>query len=233
VVRVALAGTGSRTQRRNRGRTLPVALDQHRAALALCRRCALEDAHARPVLSEARRPLAMLVGQAPGKVEIVDRRPFAGRAGRTLFRWFAEVGIDEATIRSRVYIAAITRCYPGPSPSGRGDRVPSPRERALCSDWLETELRLIEPPVLIPVGRLAIERFLPALPLDRLVGARHHVRHEGGEAIAIPLPHPSGASSWVNKPENRALVRRALGLIADALPELVTVASTPAGGQAS
>jgi uracil-DNA glycosylase len=215
--------TVSKAGRRPVSRGLPLLLDQHRAALAACRRCALQDAHALPVLSEAQRPLAMLVGQAPGKVEIVDRRPFAGRAGRTLFRWFAEVGIDEETVRSRVYIAAMTRCYPGPSPSGRGDRVPSPSERALCGDWLTAELKMIRPKVLIPVGRLAIERFLPPLPLDQLVGTRHEITHEGGDAIAIPLPHPSGASSWVNQAENRVLVRRALRLLAEEIPELVTL----------
>jgi uracil-DNA glycosylase len=228
-----MAGTIPPPTSRRTTRGLPLALDQHRAALALCRRCKLEEAHARPVLSEARRPLAMLVGQAPGKVEIVDRRPFAGRAGRTLFRWFAEVGIEEAIVRSRIYIAAITRCYPGPSPSGRGDRVPSLTERASCATWLDAELRLIRPRILIPVGRLAIERFLPALPLDQLVGARHHVKHEGGDAIAIPLPHPSGASSWVNKPANRLLVRRALGLLAEELPQLVSRESATRGGRGS
>lgn len=193
------------------------ALEAHCAALDGCRRCGSADPAALPVLASARRPRAMLVGQAPGKTEIVDRKPFAGRAGKTLFRWLEQAGIDEATARERIYIAAITRCYPGPSPSGRGDRVPSPRERGLCSSWLDDELAIIRPPLLIPVGRLAIDRFLGPLPLERLVGRVHRVEHGGGESLAIPLPHPSGASSWVHERDHRALLDRALTLLGEAL----------------
>jgi uracil-DNA glycosylase len=193
------------------------ALDAHCAALADCRRCGHADAL--PILTEARGTRVMLVGQAPGKTEVVDRKPFAGRAGKTLFRWLAQAGLDEARVRERIYISAMTRCYPGPSPSGRGDRVPSPRERALCASWLEGELALIRPRLLIPVGRLAIDRFLGPAPLERLVGAAHRVTHEGGESLAIPLPHPSGASSWVHEAGHRALLERALTLLNGALKD--------------
>jgi len=155
----------------------------------------------------------MLVGQAPGRTETVDRRPFAGRAGRTLFRWLGEAGLTEAEARKHVYIAAITRCFPGPSPSGRGDRVPTPHEQALCAPWLEAELDIIRPVLVIPVGRLAITRFLGGAPLDRLVGREHRITHAAGEAMAIPLPHPSGASSWIHQPGNSALLDRALSLL--------------------
>ena len=159
----------------------------------------------------------MLVGQAPGKTEAVDGKPFAGRAGKTLFRWLERAGLDEASARDRIYIAAMTRCYPGPHPSGRGDRVPSPRERELCGDWLTSELRMVKPRVLLPVGRLAIERFLPARPLDELIGRSFTLEHEGGRSIAIPLPHPSGASSWIHGPGHEALVWRALDLLREQL----------------
>lgn len=155
----------------------------------------------------------MLVGQAPGQMETGGGRPFAGRAGRTLFRWLESVGIDEPTAREWLYISAITRCYPGPHPSGRGDRVPSPRERAQCGDWLTEELRIIRPALVIPVGRLAIDHFLGPHPLAELIGREHEVAHEGGVSIAVPLPHPSGASSWIHAPGNRALLDRALELV--------------------
>lgn len=192
------------------GRNLPALLDAHRQALGACRRCAHGDDRVLPIISEARRPRVMLVGQAPGKSEIEDRRAFAGRAGRTLFRWLDRAGLDEASFRRDVYIAAITRCYPGPSPSGRGDRVPSLDEQAHCAPWLEAELDLIRPALIIPVGRLAIDRFLEREPLDRLVGRVHSARVHGRQVELIPLPHPSGASSWVNLPANRALLDRAL-----------------------
>ena len=163
----------------------------------------------------------MLVGQAPGKTEVVDRRPFAGRAGRTLFRWLADVGIDEGVARRRIYIAAVTRCFPGPSPTGRGDRVPSPTQIANCASWLDAEIELIAPRVIIPVGRMAIERLVGTAPLDKLVGRVHRLRDLPGAPNAIPLPHPSGASSWIHAPGHMDLVRDALRLIATHVPELV------------
>ncbi len=173
-----------------------------------------------PIVSRAVAPRVMLVGQAPGKVEAAGGQPFAGRAGRTLFRWLERVGVDEQTARRHIYIAAITRCYPGPSASGRGDRVPSAREQAACAAWLEQELRIIQPAVLVPVGRLAIARFLPNLPLDQLIGRGHEVSHVGGASLAIPLPHPSGASSWIHQGEHPQLLDRALALIGSELERL-------------
>ena len=195
---------------------LPLAktLDEHCARLAACRRCAHPTAVI-PIVSRARAPKAMLVGQAPGQSEMGGGRPFAGRAGRTLFMWLASVGIDEPTARAWFYISAITRCYPGPHPSGRGDRVPTPGERERCGDWLTDELRIIRPRVLVPVGRLAIDRFFGARPLAAVVGREHAVVHEGGTSVTIPLPHPSGASSWIHAPGNRALLDRALALLGE------------------
>jgi uracil-DNA glycosylase len=193
-----------------------LALAQHSQALAACVRCKL-GGDIRPIVSAARNPKVMLVGQAPGKVEAAGGVPFSGRAGRTLFGWLARAGIDEATARDSIYIAAVTRCYPGPHPSGRGDRVPTRDEQGRCGDWLDSELRIIRPKLLIPVGRLAIERFLPPLPLSELIGKKRVVQHIGGRSVVVPLPHPSGASSWIHQDNNRALVTRALDLIASEL----------------
>jgi len=204
-----------------RARRLPVLLETHAAALAECRRCTFDDPAVLPVISSARDPLAMLVGQAPGKTEVIDRRPFAGRAGRTLFRWFASIGIDEHVARNRIYLAAITRCFPGSSPSGRGDRVPSPSQIANCSAWLDAEIGMIRPRVIIPVGRLAIERFLGNGLLSELIGRAHRLRNLPEAPEVIPLPHPSGASSWIHTPGHLELVGRSLGLIASRLPQLV------------
>jgi uracil-DNA glycosylase len=203
------------------GRRLHVLLEAHAKALAACRRCVFDDPAVLPVVSTSRAPLAMLVGQAPGKTEVIDRRPFAGRAGRTLFRWFAEVGIAEDVARRRIYIAAVTRCFPGASPSGRGDRLPSPQQMSNCAAWLEAEIALIRPAVVIPVGRLAIERFLGTAPLADQVGRVHELDGLPERPIAIPLPHPSGASSWIHVPGHLELVRESLRLIAARVPQLV------------
>lgn len=199
--------------------TLAHALAAHCDALAACRRC-VHAPGVVPILSRAACPRVMLVGQASGKTEIVGEKPFAGRAGRTLFNWLARCGLDEAASRERIYIAAITRCYPGPSPSGRGDRVPSPAEQEACSSWLDAELELIRPALIIPVGRLAISRFLPASALDALIGRAHDVEHVGGRSLAIPLPHPSGASSWIHQADHPQLLDRALALIRGELASL-------------
>lgn len=207
-------------------RRLPVLLEAHAEALAACRRCGHSGA-VRPIVSSARAPKAMLVGQAPGHVEAAGGRPFAGRSGGTLFRWLATIGLDESTARDRIYIAAVTRCYPGPSPGGRGDRVPSRRERELCGSWLDEELRIIRPRVLIPVGRLAIDRFLGAQPLERLIGRAHDVDHAGGRSVAIPLPHPSGASSWIHEAGHKAQLRSALELLERELVALGILSPNP------
>jgi uracil-DNA glycosylase len=193
-----------------------LALADHRLSLGACQRCEL-GAGIRPVISQAANPRFMLVGQAPGKVESEGGVPFSGRAGRTLFRWLARAGIDETRAREIIYISAVTRCYPGPHPSGRGDRVPTRHEQASCADWLETELRIVRPEVLIPVGRLAIERFLPDIPLSELIGTKRIVEHAGGHSVVIPLPHPSGASSWIHESSNRVLLEKAIALIGEAM----------------
>jgi uracil-DNA glycosylase len=193
-------------------------LDRLRDELAGCRACGHEQT-IRPIVSLARAPRAMLVGQAPGAVERAGGAPFSGRAGRTLFEWFDSVGLDESSLRSRLYIAAVTRCFPGPHPSGRGDRVPSQTERKRCSEWMTREFSIIRPRLVIPVGRLAIDALVGELPLHEAVGREHALRPDGpggprAGCIAIPLPHPSGASSWIHAPGHRRLLDEALALIA-------------------
>lgn len=195
-------------------------LEDHRAALAACRRCEL-GVHVAPITSLAIAPRVMLVGQAPGQVEAQGGKPFAGRAGRTLFRWFEQAGIDEITARRRIYIAAVTRCYPGPSPSGRGDRVPSIGEQDACASWLQDEIAIIRPRVIIPVGKLAIARFLADQPLDRIIGRTHVFDELRWRPMLIPLPHPSGASSWIHQGNHPALLANALRLIGEHVAPLL------------
>lgn len=162
----------------------------------------------------------MLIGQAPGPVEATNRRPFQGRAGRTLFRWMAQAGLTEAEAREFFYIAAITRCYPGPHPGGRGDRVPTPGERNRCAPWLEAEFALVRPRLMVTLGRLAVDRFLAPAPLADLVGTVREATVAGRRTRVVPLPHPSGASSWLNAPAHRALLDQALARLADEVAAL-------------
>jgi uracil-DNA glycosylase family 4 len=148
----------------------------------------------------------MIIGQAPGAVELTTGLPFSGRAGAELRRWLAEAGIDEAHLP---YRTSITKCFPGKAASGAGDRRPSPPEVALCAPWLDAELALVRPRVILLVGTLAIERFWGRVALSEVVGKSRI----DGQCVLIPLPHPSGASRWLNDPQNRQRLRRALLLV--------------------
>jgi uracil-DNA glycosylase len=148
----------------------------------------------------------MLVGQAPGITELEQRRPFAGRSGKELFRWMASIGITEEEFRATVYMTAITKCFPGKATGGSGDRRPSGKEIALCRPWLERQLDLVQPEAILLVGGLAIERFFPGRSLHALIGRRLEL---DGRTF-VPLPHPSGASRWLNVPEHRELLCHAL-----------------------
>jgi len=187
-------------------------VEEHLARLAACTRC---PEMGKPVVMG--RPVAssvMLVGQAPGDKEPVLGRPFAWTAGKNLFKWFASIGVDEETFRSRVYMAAVCRCFPGKNPKG-GDRVPSETEIAACASWMERELEILLPKLIIPVGRLAIEQFLEAAPLTEQIGRARVVRRGRREIAVIALPHPSGASTWYHVEPGKTLTRRALALIAE------------------
>jgi len=154
----------------------------------------------------------LLVGQAPGPREEGRGRLFAHTAGQRLFAWFAAHGADEATFRERVYLAAVTRCFPGRD--GKGDRVPSPVEIARCAPHLERELALVAPRTVIALGRLAIGWFLGPRPLDEVVGEIFPLTRAGVSFTLVPLPHPSGRSTWAQRPERRARLERALARLA-------------------
>ncbi len=195
----------------------PTAIGRHLSALRKCDRCPRMH---KPVV--VGRPVAsriMLVGQAPGDKEPLLGRPFAWTAGKTLFKWFAgALGWSEDEVRDRIYFAAVCRCFPGKLPKG-GDRVPSPEEADACARWMDREFELLETTLVIPVGRLAIGRFLEPAPLQDQVGRSFRVRLAGREADCIPLPHPSGASPWHRMEPGKTLLERGLALIA-AHPEI-------------
>ncbi|HET9957610.1 MAG TPA: uracil-DNA glycosylase family protein [Polyangiaceae bacterium] len=172
-----------------------------------------------PVLGRPVRSRILLVGQAPGDREPVLGRPFAWTAGKQLFKWFATIGLDEEQFRSRVYMAAVCRCFPGKNPSG-GDRVPAPQEIENCKPWLDAELMMLSPRLVIPVGRVAIEQLLSAGParaglLTAYVGTQQRIRRANRTFDVIPLPHPSGASTWPRTEPGKTLTAAALRLIAD------------------
>jgi uracil-DNA glycosylase len=183
--------------------------------LRVCRACveAGFPLESLPVLNEQLGQRAYMYGQAPGVVEGQERRPWRGRAGKTLRRW---LDLEEDEFYRTFYCASVTRCYPGRALSGRGDRTPTPREQELCSFWKDWELGLLRPRLIVPVGGLAIRRLLGVSGLAACVGRRYEL---DGAAV-VPLPHPSGASSWLNSPANRELTAQAAALVREELARL-------------
>jgi len=156
-----------------------------------------------PVRAPFRGQPAYLFGQAPGVVEGEERLPWRGRAGQKLRRW---LGLDGDELYETFYCASVTRCYPGRPASSRGDRLPTPREQELCQFWRDWELELLRPELIVTVGGLALRRMLGISTLTEAIG-KSYTR---GDAIVIPLPHPSGASGWLNDPGNRPRLGKAL-----------------------
>ena len=182
----------------------------HLESLRACKQCPLMIGPVvtpQPVLSKV-----YLVGQAPGPHEGKFGKPFAWTAGKTLFRWFGTIGLDETQFREKVFMAAVCRCFPGKAPAG-GDRVPSPAEIENCSAWMKHELDLLEPQLVIPVGKLAINQFLPEQPLVDTIGQQLSAERFGHRFDLIPLPHPSGASTWFKREPGLSLLAKALALI--------------------
>jgi uracil-DNA glycosylase len=182
----------------------------------------------------------MIIGQAPGRTEVEAKRPFNAGSGRRLFQWLGEAGWEESDFRRDQYMTAVTKCYPGKNVSGRGDRVPSKNEQMLCRPFLLQELKFVDPRLIIPVGSLAISLFYEQkTPLKEVIGtAKYFPENLSPETITsitanirahnsyqdqfsrsgrwiVPLPHPSGASIWPNKPENKMLINRAINLLND------------------
>lgn len=177
----------------------------------------------------------MTIGQAPGVTEVTAKRPFNAGSGQRLFQWLGAAGWDETAFRAEQYMTSVTKCYPRKQKSGRGDRVPSKEEQQLCRPYLEQEIALVQPRLIIPIGNLAISLFFPDKPpLNQLIGRavylppspfsdpfdlsagiviRHLVPDQKEGRYIVPLPHPSGASLWPNHPTNQALLMEAIGLL--------------------
>jgi uracil-DNA glycosylase len=189
----------------------------HLDTLFACRACPRVEGT--PVTGAVWNARVMLVGQAPGPREAGEGRPFAYTAGKRLFSWFAtRLNISEEEFRRRVHIAAVIRCFPGRDAKAGGDRVPDAEEIARCGAHLDVELRLIRPELVIAVGTLAAKQLLGESELRKIVGRMHRVKRAGRTFDVVVLPHPSGRSTWTNKPENAALLDESLRLIGERMP---------------
>ena len=187
----------------------------HQQQLGQCQQC--PEMQGPAVYGKAVISPVMLIGQAPGFKEIEVHKPFAWTAGKTLFGWFNQIGISEERFRNEVYMSAICRCFPGKLKNGvrlkTGDRLPSKDEISNCSHWLNAELEILQPNLIIPVGKLAISNFLTFNKLSDVIGQSHSISVSGNTCNLIPLPHPSGASTWPRTEPGKTLLNTALTLI--------------------
>lgn len=194
-------------------------LSELHARMDMCRLCleAGHDIYPRAIYAGSEKARIMIIGQAPGITEKEAGRPFNAGSGSRLFQWLSDADINEDWFRSTQYMTSVTKCYPGRANSGSGDRVPSRAEQKLCRPYLNQELALIDPALIIPVGRLAIGLFYSRkLPLDQIIGTQ--VQFE--KRWIVPLPHPSGASRWHQTQANRDLLSQAVELIRDHVKQI-------------
>ncbi len=162
-------------------------------------------------------PRILLVGQAPGLRATSENRPFAGLAGEKLRDWFEMGGIPRDDFWRKIHFSAVTKCYPGRISGARGDRVPTLREQYLCRPWLDAQLHILEPDIVLLVGLLAIQTFLGRVPSLTAVVGTATVKDD---ARYLPLPHPSGVSRWLNERENKEAVARAMDILREWVVEL-------------
>lgn len=171
-----------------------------------------------PVIGPAIVSRIYAIGQAPGPREASKGRPFAHTAGKRMFEWFARIGVDEPTYRERVYMSAVTRCFPGKGAgASKGDRVPSADEIAQCRPYVAREIELLSPELVIPIGRLAIAEVLgeAGFRLEQVIGRDFRRPFHGVTVDVIPLPHPSGLSAWPKVEPGKTLLAQALSRIAE------------------
>ncbi len=188
-------------------------LDRLHSEMRMCQKCLAAGYDIVPgaVFSGSTSARVMIIGQAPGVTEAQVKRPFNGASGTRLFQWLAEAGWEEKDFRARHYMTAVTKCYPGKGHGSKGDRAPSRIEQELCRPFLDRELALLNPEVIVPVGRLAMELFYERkLKLIDVVGTS---TRDGQGRYIVPLPHPSGASLWLNRLQHQAQVAQAVAIL--------------------
>jgi len=152
--------------------------------MVCCTRCDLARERTQVVVgvgpSTAR---VVFIGEAPGREEDRSGRPFVGRAGKLLDRLLASIDLD----RDEIFITNIVACRPP------GNRTPRAGEVRAHAPWLEEQLRLIDPDLIITLGRVALNYFIPGARITELTGVVQDVMHNGRSRLLLPLFHPAAA----------------------------------------
>ena len=197
--------------------TIEAELSAVQTEIRACRLCAEQGyiPDANPVFRGRAGHRMMIVGQAPGERGHRNAVPYAGASGKALRFWLALAGFDEDALYERFYLTSMTKCFPGPSATGKGDRAPSRAEIALCRRHLDREIALVRPEIVLALGRLSATAFASNLPLDQLVGTLCEGERVGCRFKVLPLPHPSGVSHWLNAPANKDRLHEAMRILGE------------------
>ena len=148
--------------------------------VAQCARCELHRTRKQAVPGEGPADTEiMLIGEGPGFHENEQGRPFVGAAGQFLDELLAQAGLK----RSDVWIGNVVKCRPP------GNRDPLAEELSACDDYLEQQIKAINPKIIITLGRFSMAKFMPGVKIS----AQHGKMRKVGNRFVIPMYHPAAA----------------------------------------
>ena len=174
-------------------------MDEVAAEIMACRKCPLWKKRKKPVPGEGNiNANAMFIGEAPGYWEDVNGKPFVGSAGEILDEMLSEIGLS----RNKVYIANILKCRPPEN------RDPSASESEACVPYLNHQIRIVKPKIIVTLGRHSTSYILSkcgveAAGITRLHGRKYEAELLGFKVLLIPMYHP--AAVLYNPKYKRAL----------------------------
>lgn len=171
--------------------------------IAACQRCELAKGRTHTVPGEGpENAEIMFIGEAPGFHEDRQGRPFVGAAGKFLDELLASIGLT----REDVYIGNVIKCRPP------GNRDPQPDEIAACKPFLDKQIELIQPKLIVTLGRFSMARYFPNAKITRIHGQPKRI----GNRIYYPMFHPAAA---LHQPKWRSVVQEDMLKIPQILKE--------------
>jgi len=187
-------------------------LEQVAAEVRACRKCPLGHSRKNAVPGEGPADAQIIfIGEGPGFHEDAQGRPFVGASGQYLVELLAEIKLR----REQVYIANVIKCKPP------GNRDPEPAELAACRDYLDRQVALIRPSVIVTLGRFSMDRYFPGQSISRIHGRPKRV----GNVIYFPMFHPAAA---LRNPAWRQEMSKDIRQIPALLAELNAARTSPA-----
>lgn len=185
-------------------------LEQLAAEIRACQKCRLAKERTRAVPGEGPdNATLMFIGEGPGFHEDRQGRPFVGASGNLLEELLADIGLR----RQQVYIANVVKCRPP------GNRDPLPDELEACQPYLDRQIELIRPKIIVTLGRFSMARYFPNQSITRIHG---QVKRDG-EIAYVPLFHPAAAlrqAPWMQAIKQD--FAKIAGLLAELGPQIPT-----------